>query len=91
MSKEKNNTLWQRLAFDVCLVAAICWFPWWASLILATVAFFSFSEFVELILVGLMIDTLYASHQTFSVSSYTYFLFSIGLFIILSLVKRQLR
>lgn len=91
MYKEKNNDLWKRLAFDLCLVAAVCWFPWWVSLALATAVFFTFSDFFELILVGLMIDTLYAPHQTFSVLSYKYFLFSTALFFLLSLAKRELR
>lgn len=91
MSKEKNNDLWKRLAFDACLIAAVCWFPWWVSLAMATAVFFAFPEFVELILVGLAIDTLYAPHQTFSILSYKYFILSIALFFLLSLVKRQLR
>ena len=91
MSKEKNNTFWKRLTLDICLVAMIFWFPWWVSLALAAGVFFLFSEFVELIFVGLLIDTLYAPHQAFAVSSYTYFLWSLALFFVLSLVKRQLR
>lgn len=91
MSKDKNNELWKRAVLDVCLLAAVCWFPWWVSLALATGVFFAFPEFVELIVVGLLIDTLYAPHQTFSLLSYQYFFFSIALFFLLSLVKRQLR
>lgn len=91
MYKEKNNELWKRLTVDLCLLAAVYWFPWWVSLALAMAVFFAFSEFVELILVGLMIDTLYAPHQTFSVLSYKYFLLSVALFFVLSLIKRQLR
>ncbi len=91
MSKEKNNEIWKRLVVDVCLVAAICWFPWWVSMALAAMAFFVFYEFLELILVGLMIDTLYAPHQVFSIASYQYFLLSLALFFVLWLIKRQLR
>lgn len=91
MSKENDSEIWRRLAVAVGLMAAVCWFPWWVPVALAAVAFFVFSEFVELIFVGLMIDTLYAPHQVFSIASYRYFLLSIALFFVLSLVKRQLR
>ncbi len=91
MSKEKNNEIWKRLAIDVCLIASICWFPWWVSLALAAAAFFAFPDFLELIFVGLMIDTLYAPHQVFSLFLYKYFLLGIALFFLLSLVKGQLR
>ncbi|MEI6346036.1 MAG: hypothetical protein WCO79_02280 [bacterium] len=91
MSKDRNNELWRRIATDACLVAAVCWFPWWVSLILSVSAFFYFEEFIELVCVGLMIDTLYAPHQAFSFFSYQYFFLALVLYFILSLAKRQLR
>ena len=91
MYKEKDNNFLWRVATDIFLVGAVCWFPWWVSIVLAAVAFFYFNEFIELVLTGLLIDTLYAPHQVFSLSSYTYFFICLLLFGILSIARRQLR
>jgi len=91
MFRKNKSPIANRLLVDLTIFAAVFWFPWWVSILLATWAFFFFTEFVELVFVGLVIDTLYAPHQFFSAGSYRYFGTCLLLFLVLSLIRRQLR
>lgn len=91
MYKRNDPVSYRRIGFGLCLLAAVFWLPWWVAIALAVGVFFLFDEYIELALVGLLIDTLHAPQQTFSFASFQYFFLCLGLFLLFSLMRRQLR
>jgi len=53
----------------VVIVSAII-FPWWVSVIFAVAGLFYFGNFYEVLIVGLILDTLYGSHIFFTYVPY---------------------
>ncbi len=88
---EARRELRRRAAVDILILAAAFWPPWWVAIACGAAAFFFFNDYAELLLWGLVIDTLYAPHQTFAFASYQYFGVCIALFLAFSIIKRQLR
>ena len=88
-----NPTTQKRILADALLVLAFFWLPWWYSVILAVALFFFFTDFVELLCLGVAIDLLYGGAGIFGKLFSPFFMSIAGVIIysILILVKRRLR
>ncbi len=76
----------KRILFDLALIGAIFYTPWWAVVIFAFVGAFLFPYYYEIIVAGILVDLLYGTlvHPTRGI---------LGLIvaIILFVVARRLR
>lgn len=82
----------QRILADLAICIALLVFPWWVGFVLACIAFFLFEDFYEVILFGLIIDSLYQ----ISIARYFHFelfftAFAIVLFIAGFYIKKKLK
>jgi hypothetical protein len=58
MQKTANN-IYKRALADLIIVVLALMFPWWASFAAALIALWFFSSYVEIIFLGLILDSLY--------------------------------
>ncbi len=83
---------WRRLIFDIILVSTIFFLPWWVSVMLGVIAAFIFHDFYELVVVGVIIDSLYNA----SIPRFYHFQFVVSvslvvIFILIQYIKPKLR
>lgn len=53
-----------RFIFDIVLCVAAIAFPWWVTVLLCATGLVLFRRFVEVVFVGLIVDTLYSTDMT---------------------------
>ena len=91
LMRQLSKTEW-RIVVDMLLLLSIVVFPWWVTLIIAFGTLLYFRNFIEFIVVGLLIDLLYAPtperHYFFSSSFYT--VLTAIIFLIVTTLKRFL-
>lgn len=81
-----------RLLADILLVASAFFLPWWLVLVCASVLFFVFPRFYELLILALLMDLLYGvSRASFAGFEFVLSLLAAVLFLALTLVKRRIR
>ncbi len=83
---------WKRILVDIVLLLGIFWLPWWIVFLAGIVCLFIFKSFYEVIILGLLIDSLYNA----PVAQFYHFHFVITIvalifFIISVIVKNKLR
>lgn len=57
--QEKQHSPLHRIGFDILLALSVFWAPWWIVLTLASVGFLLFTQFIEGVAAGFLIDLLY--------------------------------
>ncbi len=50
-----------RIITDIVLLLCVFFAPWWLTFALATIAAFSYRTFIEIIIVGLLLDLLFGA------------------------------
>jgi hypothetical protein len=50
-----------RIIADIVLLLCVFFAPWWVTFLLATIVAFSYSTFIEIIIVGLLLDLLFGA------------------------------
>jgi hypothetical protein len=53
------NTSAQRILVDALLFASLLWLPWWCSALIALAAVFIFEWYLEAVIAGFLMDSLY--------------------------------
>ncbi|MSR73039.1 hypothetical protein EXS61_00300 [Candidatus Parcubacteria bacterium] len=81
--------LFLRIFVDIVILIGIFLFPAWIFIILSLIGVFYFHRYYEILLVGLMVDSLYNSHILFSGFFYT--ITSILIFLISFEIKKRLK
>ena len=73
----------KRIVFDVLLIFATLFFPWWAVVIIVVMGIFIFEAFYEALFSVLFIDTFYSIESSLFFHSYAYTI-SVGLLFLVS-------
>ncbi len=81
--------IFNRILSDIFLFLAILVLPWWFALILGLAFFFNFNNYIELVIAGLIFDSLYG--MTNSDAKPIWFIIFAILYIILNIFRRYLR
>lgn len=55
----------KRIIFDLVLLGAIFYTPWWVVVILAFIGAFIWPTYYEIFIYGLLVDLLYGAHMFF--------------------------
>lgn len=50
-----------RIITDIVLLLCVLFTPWWVTLLLATIAAFSYPTFIEIIIIGVLLDLLFGA------------------------------
>lgn len=58
-----KESLVARTGVSIGIIISIFWFPYWISILLALGGLFFFPKYREIVLMGLLMDTLYGSHS----------------------------
>ncbi len=82
--------MWRRIIASACIILSIFVFPWWVPLLLACAAAFYFNYFVELIVVGAMIDSFYGSAVAGTHFPYFFALVTAIGYAVISILKKRL-
>jgi hypothetical protein len=82
----------KRIAADIFFVFAIFIFPWWLTLLFATIALFFFNDFYEILFLGFALDSLYntATPKYHSVE-FVVTLIALCIFIVVHVIKGRVR
>ena len=84
----KNKLVW----IDVFIFVALFVGPWWLAFIAASIAAFSFQWFIELVILGIFLDSLYGAPVAwFNNFPYAMTLITLIIFIAVILIKPFLR
>ena len=54
-----------RIVFDIFLLVSILFLSWWVTVILVLFGVFIFSNYIEIIIAGMLVDILYGEHNSF--------------------------
>jgi hypothetical protein len=82
----------KRLLVDIFLIFLITYTPWWCVVITAFIAAIYFLSFYELLLVGIVLDSLYnAPTVSFLNFEFVITVATIFLFIFAEILKKRLR
>ncbi len=82
----------KRIGFDILLFGMVFLFPWYWAAVLAIIGLMLFKKFWEIIIVGLLIDSLYSLPNIGLIGRFGIFTISIiVLFFIAEAVKKQIR
>lgn len=54
----------KRIIFDLVLLGAIFYTPWWIATPLALIGVFMFASFYEVFVFGLLVDLLFGTHSS---------------------------
>lgn len=79
-----------RIIFDLILLAAVFYTPWWAVAILAFVGAFMWTTYYEIFICGLLIDLLYGAH-IFSLGGIFGIVGSVVIYFVASYAKKIVR
>ena len=86
------NVMRLRIATDIFLVLMMFMAPWWITMLLAVVGLFVFRNFFEIIIIGIMLDSLYnASVARYYNVQFLMTYMAIVLFVATSFIKPRLR
>lgn len=82
----------KRICFDVILIGALFFLPWYVTAGLAVVGLVLFRKFWEIVITGFLIDALYSLPDTKIIGRFGFFII-IGaiLFLAADAVKKELR
>lgn len=72
----KNKSVFLRILIDVFLLVSAFFLPWWTIFILGTFFLFYFKHFFEFLIMGFLIDSIFAVPSTF----YFHFQFIVSFF-----------
>lgn len=78
--------------FDMLLIIAALFLPWWFTVLFACALFFMFDAFIEILIVALLMDVLYGIQL--SRFGNVQFVLSLGtfvVFILLTFLKKRMR
>lgn len=75
----------RRVIFDIGLFISIFIFPWWFSVLLILIGIFTFSNFYEFIVVGVIIFSLYSIPGDRIISSPI--IFSLGIILLYVIIQ----
>lgn len=82
----------KRALFDLVLIGAVLYAPWWLTLIFAATGIFYFPSFYEVIVAGLLVDLLYGVvggvYAGYGIAG---FIAGFIIFLVLERVKHELR
>ena len=53
--------MWKRIIYSIIVFSLVFLTPWWVSIIFAIAGAFYFKLFIELIIVGMFIDSIYGN------------------------------
>jgi len=53
--------MWKRIIYSIIVFSLVFLTPWWVSIIFAVAGAFYFKLFIELIIVGMFIDSIYGN------------------------------
>jgi hypothetical protein len=82
----------KRILIDILLVLSAFIFPWWLALLGAALAVFYFSGYYEILILGIIMDSLYnAPIARFHHVEFVVTLLALFLFVIAEVLKRRLR
>lgn len=79
-----------RIIFDIILLGAIFYMPWWVVAPLAFIGVFLWPMYYEIILFGLLADILYGAHSSFF-GGIVGILGAISIFLVASYAKKIVR
>ncbi len=81
-----------RWCIDILLLLCAFWAPWWLTLLVASLFFFVFDRFLELLLLSLLIDLLYGTARAhlFNVTFALSFC-AVPLYFFLTLIRHRMR
>jgi len=65
-----NSTNKKRILVDTLLLLSVFWFPWWVTCVFAVLATIVLEFFVESLIVGILLDTLYGISNTSFIKSF---------------------
>ncbi len=81
-----------RLVCDATLFVGLFFLPWWLVAAMAIIFLFVFNDFIEIIVLGGLIDIIFSpTSQTLSFSSFIFTLSAAVLYFICPFLKRRLR
>lgn len=80
----------QRVTIAFCLIVGAFILPWWATLLLALYGAFRFPLFVEALVAGVIIDTLYGTHELFGIPGVAT-LSAVGISAFMMFIRRHIR
>jgi hypothetical protein len=76
----------KRITLDILLFLSILFAPWWVSVLLSLFLLVYFDNFIEIIIAGIVMDTLYGNNWKI------YFIVgSSSVFVLAYLIKRKMR
>lgn len=82
--------MWRRAIISAVILFSVFLVPWWLPLVFACAAAFYFPYFVELILVGALIDAFYGSAVVGAQFPYVYTLGTALAYAAISMLKKRL-
>ncbi len=86
-----ENNFVLRIIFDLLLLVLIISGLWYIALIIGIVSVWRFSYFIELMIFGILFDSLFGYSQELGIYGYGGTVVSIILFILINLFKNVLR
>jgi hypothetical protein len=82
----------KRILVDIFLFLAIFIFPWWLVVVFGVLALLAFSSFYEIVILGIVIDSLYnAAITRYHHIEFVVTIGAIFLFIVVEVLKRHLK
>lgn len=79
-----------RLAFNIALILSLLYLPWWAGAVIALSACFMIGRFYEVVIYGILADTLYGSRFGWHGFSYVATLYAVVIFAAASVIRKRL-
>jgi hypothetical protein len=78
-----------RIFFNIILFLSVFFLPWWISILLGLIFVFIFSEYYEIIVLGLLLDSLYSETGSFKSALFT--LAAVVVFIVAFEIRKRMR
>lgn len=89
-SYKNSNGVKKRIIFDLVLLIAIFYVPWWVIGIAAFIGVFMYPLYYEIIIVGVILDILYGAHL-YPISGTYNTLSAIVIFFVASYLRKAVR
>ena len=77
-----------RILFGIILIISAFIFQWWISILLSLVGLFYFNNLFEVLIVGIIIDSLYGQGPQIPIFESFQFIFTLGLLVALILISK---
>jgi len=77
-----------RILFGITLIISAFIFQWWISLLLSLIGLFYFKNLFEVLVVGIIIDSLYGKGLQIPIFESFQFIFTLGLLVALILISK---